>query len=258
LPEFAGLAVTEAKKSLTVGLRRDDLVVNPRIVDAGCYFSGNALIPGTKGPIPMPFDDFHKGTLEDVEYFLNHQGDMKRNHLAAGLFALVYDTRVDAEKIIEGAVLARNDTVDGKMLFEFDIHPGNRTSNDYQKYADFVSSAISPDGIEGGNARKAKYMFLDTGVLAPVLTDPLNQGERHHGDRLALDIFKTNPDLFFRLIRRTAHRADLKILAMGARYYSSYNACNDCFSKVYTAVNPLKDQLNLLALSQNYVQEPSL
>lgn len=74
----------------------------------------------------------------------------------------------------------------------------------------------------------------------------------NHGDRLALDTFKNNLDLFFSLIRRTAHREDLQIISMGTRYFSSYDACDNCHTRIYQSNQEMRNSLTHYATRKGY------
>lgn len=218
-----------------VEVRRD----TSSTTDAGKYFAKKAFIPvnlsGVTTGIEIPFSPAHIAKLNDMDLFLQqrtpgvpHKDDVtwKRNHLCTDLFALVYDTTDDQAKVLDGTILANKES---DNEYTFAIRAGNLGITGY-KTADFVSSSVRPVEIAAMGTNAVNYEIIDSGVLNPV-TD--RQGT--HGDRLALDTVKTNPHLFFNLIRRTAHREDLKIISMGIRYTSSYDACIPCFEKIFEA-----------------------
>lgn len=260
-------AAASGGSSSKIGIQRN----KGTICAAGRYFSGNALLRQrifderqnltvSVADVTqeyehtlqeaVPFLPLHNEVLSDMDYFLLNQDNAsnaerwKRNHLASGLFVWVFNDTTGTTEILDGIISAQKGD-DGLVIF--DIRQ-NRPPKDY-KYADFVSSQIDHTQIVGTTAaeKKAKYLFLDTGDLAPITTDPVAQGGRLHGDRLALDTIKKNLTLFFKLINKKAHPEDLKILGMGTRYYSSYDACDNCFAKIYDARPQLRTQLNAMA-----------
>lgn len=246
---FKGMTLDETRAAAVVEVpqvkvTRDTAATN----SAGKYFAKKAFVQvelsDEEEDIEVPFTAAHATKLDDMDHFLQTQvsNKWKRNHLCADLFALVYDTSDDKTKVLDGTLLARKES-DGEYTFA--IRAGNAGIFGY-KAADFVSSSVTPGDMAAMGANAANYEIIDSLALRPV-TDNGN-----HGDRLALDTIKTNPHLFFNLIRRTAHREDLKIISMGIRYTSSYDACNPCFEKIFDARNGLNMALNAIATSQGY------
>lgn len=241
------LRVTEKTVS-EVSLRRDRSSSQKNV---GRYFAGKAYVrvkpsqEESDEDIEIPFQTSHQGRLKDMDLFLQSRDlKWKRNHLCADLFALVYDTRDESYKVLDGSLLTqKNNDANGGVFFDFDLRPNNQNLGGY-KLADFVSSSFSEIS--------ATYEFVDKDALRPI-TDLDN-----HGDRLALDTINTNPHLFFNLIRRTAHREDLKILSMGTRFISSYDACQPCFEKIFDSRDGTKITLNAIAKTQGYSLHPSV
>ena len=238
-------ALTSYRTSVSIRRDTDD------IRNAGSYFSGKALIQVdsmTKEPedsdvesVVVDFNAGHSSRLDHMDQFLKCDG-WKRNHLSADMFVLVYDSTDDEKKVIEGTILARKEAVPDNE-FTFAVRPNNTVVPGY-KFADFVSSPVTSIETMGENA--ASYEFIDNSSLKTVTDDG------NHGDRLALDTIKTNPHLFFNLMRRSPHREDLKIISMGTRYTSSYDACNGCFKKIYDSRISIQSSLNAIAQSQGY------
>jgi hypothetical protein len=241
------LRVTERNVS-EVRLRRDRSSSQENV---GRYFAGKAYVrialpeEESDEDIEIPFNETHLERLNQMDLFLQSaDAKWRRNHLCADLFALVYDTRDESYKVLDGTLLAqKNIDVNNKVFFDFDLRPNNQNLGGY-KLADFVSSSFSRPS--------ETYEFIDKDALRPV-SDAGN-----HGDRLALDTIKTNPHLFFNLIRRTAHREDLKILSMGTRFISSYDACQPCFEKICDSRDGAKTTLNTMASTQGYSLHPSV
>ena len=50
----------------------------------------------------------------------------------------------------------------------------------------------------------------------------------------------------------TAHREDLEIISMGARYFSSYDACDNCHTKLYNQNVPMRGLLTQYATRKGY------
>lgn len=232
------LRVTQ-EKSFKVSLRRD--VSSSKNV--GRYFAGKAYVriksskEESDEDVEIPFNKPHRERLKDMDDFLI-SAKWIINHLCADLFALVFDTRDESYKVLEGTLLTQKNTeAKKKAFFDFDLRPNNQQLGGY-KLVDFVSSSF--------NQTSETYEFVDKNDLRPV-TDTDN-----HGDRLALDTIKTHPHLFFNLIRRTAHREDLKILSMGTRFISSYDACEPCLEKIFDSRDETKTILNAMATTQGY------
>jgi hypothetical protein len=228
-----------------VKVRRDTTTTKA----AGLYFTDTASIKfNDEESVVVPFSAEHKQRLKEVDSFVSSTKKWNENHLSLDLFVTVREGS-DPPKLIEGTVyVQRDDGTHGATTkyVDFDIRPGNKNMLGY-KIADFVSCGQSiPD---------MKYEFLDVDILRPS-TD--KEWGNNHGDRLALDILKTNPHLFFNLIRRTAHRADLKIMNMGVRYLSTYDACIPCFNKIFDARASLNDTLNDIARKQGFSIDPPL
>jgi len=244
---FKGMTLDETRAAAVVEVpqvkvRRVTAATNT----AGKYFAKKAFVrvelSDEEERIEVPFLDGHEAKLNDMDLFLQQNG-WKRNHLCADLFAMVYDTRDEQAKVLDGTLLARKES---DNEYTFAIRAGNTGINGY-KFADFVSSPVPSKVMDAMDANAANYEMIDSVALRPV-TDK----DGSHGDRLALDTIKTNPQLFFNLISRTAHREDLKIISMGIRYTSSYDACNPCFEKIFDARNGLNVALNAIATSQGY------
>jgi len=220
---------------------------------AGCYFARKAKLGCSSVPVSNPdmvevFGD--QSPLGAVDSFLQAQvtrygGEgWKRNHLAVSVFVIVNDKQKDKKRRIEGTLLVEESGEKESVSHDFSVSPGDKALNGRKK-ADFMSSN-SEDKVILGVIDGYGYLPLSRSSLRP-LTDQDN-----HGDRLALDTISTNIDLFFSLIRRTAHREDLPILGMGVRYYSSYDACNECYRRIYDARTSLKRTLIDFAKSQKY------
>lgn len=235
-----------------VGIRRD----YGEIQSAGMYFSGRAFIKRPAegdeielGNLEIPFVENHQTKLSHMDSFLmtdtNSHPKWLRNHLAADLFTIVFDARKEKIKLLEGTLQVRKELApDGEYTFA--IRDGNSLISGY-KFADFVSDLVISSTIDVMGANADNYEFINTIALKPV-TDPSN----NHGDRQALDTIKTNPHLFFNLMRREGHREDLKILSMGIRYSSSYDACKGCFEKIYDARNSFNSTLYSISSMQGY------
>ncbi len=105
--------------SSKVGIQRN----KGTICAAGRYFSGNAYI----GSVPIPETTSHQAVRRDMVSFLSSQttSTFMRNHLTAGLFALVFDARDEKSKVIEGTILAQVEddgvAIGGRKIFNFDI-----------------------------------------------------------------------------------------------------------------------------------------
>jgi hypothetical protein len=168
----------------------------------------------------------------------------KRNHLAANLFAVVYDTQKEQQRRIEGSLLAEETNIEDSLFYDFSISPENKGLNG-RKIANFVSSQVLAEGVSQFINSKG-YLPIYQSTLRPIVDND------NHGDRLALDTVSTNIDLFFNLIRKTAHREDLPIIAMGMRYYSSYDSCDPCFKKIYDMRDTINSDLIYFAKNQKY------
>lgn len=185
--------------------------------------------------------------LEAVENLLNiHKvtfGALRRNHLIANSYVAIYNTTTENREIIEGTLYARKiadaGEPGGSSEIEWLMRPNNAGTAGYEK-ANFMSS--SPTGpVDAGGC-----LPLSRADVRPLSDDD------NHGDRLALDTFKNNPDLFFSLIRRTAHREDLQIISMGTRYFSSYDACDNCHTRLYQSNQEMRDSLTHYATRKGY------
>ncbi len=147
-------------------------------------------------------------------------------------------------RVLEGTLLVEDFSQEEDTFYEFSVTPNNLGIGS-RKFSDFVSSSVSEESVVELGVTK-KYKFLSQSSVRPLADD------NNHGDRLALDSLANNIDVFFGLIRRTGHREDLEIHSMGMRFYSSYDACNDCYKKIYDTRSILKDRLVNYAATQHY------
>lgn len=261
---MAALAVVPAAGDVRIRRDREAHDGKPLMREAGVYFSGKASIP-----LPEGFTDaddaavdsceldftaaYHEERVSDMDSLLRTQGagNWRRNHLSGSIYVCVYDTRDEAVKIIEGALTARKfaDPVDAtKFICDFDVTKIDSDPTGDWKYADFVSSNPTADESAAmPAAEKNRYTMICSTDMRPIF-DP----GATHGDRLAVDTLRANPDLFLRLIRREAHREDLQILGMGTRYYSSYDACKDCFNAIYDVREAVQTNLQTCLTTQGY------
>jgi len=186
--------------------------------------------------------------LKHMDNFLFKQVEMdgtsgwSRNHLTTNLFVIVDDKAKDEKRCIEGSILAEN--VEDIPGYEFSISPANKNMN-IRKIANFVSSELKETLSKHVN--DAGYLPIYQSRLRPVFDK-----ESNHGDRLALDTLLSNVDLFFTLIKKSAHREDLRILGMGTRYYSSYDACDTCFEAISKNRLSLVEKLTSFAKGGGY------
>lgn len=173
--------------------------------------------------------------LEDVGHFLEVYKNWHSNHLTASLFAVVNDKREDKIRQIEGSLLVERIEGEHKAeeipsaSYDFSVLPGNKGISKSKRKVNFSSQEVPAETPFSKLIDERGYLSVSKGQLRPIT--PTN----NHGDQLALDTVTTNIDLFFSLIRKTAHRHDLPIIGMGMRYYSSYDGCDDCFRKIYDA-----------------------
>ena len=169
---------------------------------------------------------------------------LRRNHLIANGYVSVYDTTDETRKIIEGTLHARKvedaGAQGGTSEIEGMMRPNNAGVVGFEP-ANFISSSYNSPTV----GREGCLPLAQTDVR------PLSDSD-NHGDRLALDTFKNNMDLFFGLIRRTAHREDLQIISMGTRYFSSYDACDNCHTRLYAGNQDMRGPLTHYAKRKNY------
>jgi hypothetical protein len=200
--------------------------------------------------------------LKDVEDFMQVQVNLFKgagwhnNYLTASLFAIVYDKKEDNLRRIEGSLLVEGIEREIKsgeppsLSYDFSILPGNKGLRKDKQKVNFSSKFISKEFSENipfsSLADGIKYLSISKEQLRPI-TETNN-----HGDQLALYTIATNIRLFFNLIDKTAHKQDLPILSMGVRYYSSYDACDTCFKKIYDTRGLISRELTSTALSQGY------
>jgi len=168
---------------------------------------------------------------------------LRRNHLIANCYVSVFNTTTENRQIIEGTLYARKvadaGEPGGSSEIEWLMRPNNAGTAGFEK-ANFMSS--SPTGpVDAGGC-----LSLSKADVRPLGDDD------NHGDRLALDTFENNIDLFFSLIRRTAHREDLQIISMGTRYFSSYDACDNCHTRLYQSHQRMRDSLTHYATRKSY------
>lgn len=242
-----GLAVSAPPPPLEfdVGIRRD--VAGTK--SAGTYFSNDATLKhhledDDYADVAMGINASLSTRLDHLDEFLVNQGTWSRNHLSASVFVLVYDTRDETSKLLEGLILAQwNPAI---SAYDFMVRPSVHDLVGDHKCADFVSSKIPDDSMVGLGDNRGSYTFIHKNSLRPIGDD------NNHGDRLALDTISMNPDLLFSLIRRTAHREDLQIAGMGVRYLSTYDACDNCFAKIYSTREGIETKLHTIARSQGY------
>lgn len=168
---------------------------------------------------------------KEMGTFLCQYKTYKRNYLTANPFVIVYKN--DTLDIISGTVQAQSDA--GNIYYS--ISSKNTLINNYLPTC-FVSSPLQTENN--------KYLFLSQKETRPIF----DQG--HHTERLAFDTLRSNPDIFFDLIRQTAHRQDLPIVGMGVAYCSSYDSCNECFKELYTKRETLSKEINHIANHQGY------
>ena len=210
---------------------------------AGVYFSKTATLKCSGVDVSFSNNDGIFGDnshLKAMDDFLIKQVQVggtdgwKRNHLSANLFVIVYDTRSDTSQCIEGSLLAEESAVEHYVSYDFSVSPENKGMGS-KKYADFASSEV----VEEVSAvvKSKNYVPIIKSTLRPILD------KNNHGDSLALDTIYTNIDLFFSLIRKSAHREDLPILGMGVRYFSSYDACDECFKKIFDIRGSINQEL---------------
>ena len=204
----------------------------------------NLCIFGQNSPLKRMDDFLDKQVKLDKKVEINSQNGWKRNHLTTNLFVIVDDKIEDVRRCIEGSILAEEITLGKNTVYDFSVIPENKNLNG-RKIADFVSSKVSEEKLS---------KFIDKNGYIPMYKSKSRPifDINNHGDRLAIDTVSSNIDMFFSLIRKSAHREDLPILGMGLRYYSSYDACNDCFEKIYNAKNTIKEKIIRFANDGGY------
>lgn len=219
----------------------------------GVYFSKAAKLKCSDVVIsdqadPNIFGD--TSSLKLMDEFLCKQVNVsgtdgwKRNHLAVNLFAVVDDKTEDRKRCIEGSVLAEEVQVGNNIVYDFSVSPGNGSLNG-RRMANFVSSDVLAATVSE---------FITSNGYVPIYQSKLRPlfDNDNHGDRLAVDTASANIDLFFSLIRKSAHREDMPILGIGMRYYSSYDACDSCFEKIYSSRKTLIEKLTRFAKDGGY------
>lgn len=213
----------------------------------GLYFSEEATLKFSNVVINYKNQHDHLKAVDDFlveEVKANKKNGWSKNHLAADLFVVVNDTRTEIQKCIKGTLLAEESGEVGSLFYDFSINPDNKNINN-KAFANFVSSEVKGDVLQFVKDRN--YVPITKSTLRPIFDK-----ESNHGDRLACDTISTNIDLFFSLINKSAHREDLSILSMGVRYYSSYDACDKCFTKVYNMQNSIQPNLEAYANRGGY------
>jgi len=197
---------------------------------------------------------YHVGIVENLLNthriaFVN--AALRRNHLIANCYVSVFNTTTDARQIIEGTLYARKIADEGApgglSEIEWLMRPNNQGTAGFER-ANFMSSPYEDPAA--GPIDRGGCLPLARADVRPLSDDGNNHG--NHGDRLALDTFKNNIDLFFSLIRRTAHREDLQIISMGTRYFSSYDACDGCLPMLYQSHQKMRDSLTYFATRKSY------
>lgn len=216
---------------------------------AGIYFSKAATLKCSEVVVSTHDnpDIFGENShLKAMDDFLVKQVDVdgpktgwRRNHLAANLFVIVNDIRTEQPKCLEGSILTGED-----IFYDFSVSPENKNLNG-RRVADFASSEVLAEEVSEF-VKSKNYMPITASNLRPIFD------KDNHGDRLALDTIYANSDLFFNLIRKTAHREDLTILGMGVRYFSSYDACNACFEKIYNMRTFFQEDLTNFAARRGF------
>jgi hypothetical protein len=157
------------------------------------------------------------------------------NHLTCKLFCVLKDVH-DNDNVVtyESPVFVKSllhSKHQDKPYYKFSVtkdgHKKQETS-----FIDFVSSTplhsqekITEEG----------FLTLEKSQNRPHVF-PQDQEITNHGDLMALYTLKSNKDLFFKLIKKNGHRDDYKILSFGTRFFSSFDACEDCNSKIYKKI----------------------
>jgi hypothetical protein len=211
--------------------------------DVSCrYFSSQATLLSKDATIHSPewFQNENSLNLLPIADELLLKTGWNTNHLFCNLFVNVFDTTKDEEKLLEGTLSAKKLLkAEEEVFYKYST---NSVGN--SRIIDFVSSPVS-DLVEKYCDEKKIYPLSQKDIR------PL-QDQNNHGDRLALDTVSTNTDLFFSLIKKVGHREDFIIKSMGLRYQSSYDACNNCFEKIYDSSSQLKLKLNQRAKEDSY------
>jgi hypothetical protein len=234
---------------------------------AARYFSKTASLrcEGVAMTGPEAKENFATETanhLDDVEHFLQTQvgynkKGWRNNHLTASLYVIVYDRREEKVRQIAGSLLVQKmerETKSGELpspFYDFSVLPGNKGLGSDRRKVNFSSKEVFAETPFSKEIDLRGYLSISKDQLRPI-TEVNN-----HGDQLALDTIITNSDLFFSLIRRTAHRHDLSIMGMGVRYCSSYDACDACFRKIYDARGYISKTLTGIASVHGYSIRPT-
>ncbi|WP_139016903.1 hypothetical protein [Candidatus Odyssella thessalonicensis] len=155
-------------------------------------------------------------------------GQYKINHLACNIFCIVRNDYSEIETYESPIFCEILDGIADKKKYKFEVTRDGKSGKGLA-VIDFASGVPHPRIIES--------LERDNFITYTRSNFQVNDNDiTYHGDLLALYSLTTNPDLFFKLLTKNGHIDNYEILGLGTRFFSSYDACNDCNNKIYKKI----------------------